>query len=240
MLITFPFLVLAAFKTLFLIGAIDGAKRLSAIGKDMAKFPLEPVHACAILNSRTYSHDVIDAIVSIVAILSASSKIFVESSDPDKREEAVDAHRKFLHPSGDHLTRLNALQAYEDITREANKSGRRDWCKRNYVNERTCAEVLSIREQVRGVCSKLGMKVTWGIRSGQGEVYEAGFFRSLTTGYALNAAFLQPDGTYKQVMGASVRSHDVPEGKVILTFCPDRQNPPLFCAKRQEASRHYF
>jgi ATP-dependent RNA helicase DHX33 len=200
-------LVGSALRTLLLIGAIDGRKQLTPLGRQMAKFPLEPTHACAVLTSRTYSPAVTSAVVSIVSVLSSTSKLFVEPSDSALREQAAEARRKFLHPSGDHLTALNALVAYEEIARAEKKAGRRRWCKDNFLNERTCAEALNIRDQIRVVSAKLGIRVSSDAgeaSSASGEAFEEGVLRSLTAGYSQNVAFLQPDGTYKQLIGSSV------------------------------------
>jgi HrpA-like RNA helicase len=197
--------VKSALKTLYLVGAIDQTKQLTETGRQMSKYPLEPAHARAILASQAYSPQVTSTVVTIVAILSASSKIFVEPSEPGKRDDAAEARRKFVHPSGDHFTRLNALNSYAEIAHSENKGGRREWARRNFINERTCAEVLNIRGQVRGVCDRVGLKVQWDeVNRASGEELEEGVLRSLTVGYALNAAFLQPDGTYKQILNSTV------------------------------------
>jgi HrpA-like RNA helicase len=205
--------VSGALRTLVLIGAFDDRKQLTLLGRQMSKFPLEPIHACAVLKSRTYGPVVTSAVVSIASILSSTSKVFQEPSDSALREQAMEARRKFIHPSGDHLTALNALTAYDEIARTEKKGGRRRWCKDNFLNERTCAEALNIRDQIRSLCAKLGIQLSGDnadAASSSAEVLEEGVLRSLTAGYAQNIALLQPDGTYKQFAGNSVSARSLP------------------------------
>lgn len=49
--------------------------------------------------------------LSLIAILSGES-IFVHTTD--KREEAIEAHRKFESEYGDHLTLLKVFKAYQE------------------------------------------------------------------------------------------------------------------------------
>jgi HrpA-like RNA helicase len=193
-------------KTLVFIGAFDLRNQLTPLGAQMAKFPLEPAHACAVLTARAYGPAVLSSVISIVSILSCTSKLFLDPSDPAAREEASEARKKFRHPSGDHLTRLNALNAYIEAATAGSKNERKRWCKDNFVNERTCVEAINIREQVTRVAGKLKIQSDHGANDnggGQSQV-EEGVLRSLTAGYATNTAFLQPDGTYKQLIGLSV------------------------------------
>jgi HrpA-like RNA helicase len=189
-----------------MIGAIDRSKSLTLSGRQMARLPLEPVHARALLSALEIGPPVIMAMISVVSILSATSKLFIDPSDPTSRDEAIAARNKFRHPRGDHLTRLAALKAYEDMSRtERAKGARKQWCRENWISERACAEILRIRQQVHGVCVGLDMGVGPFEEKELNVEHEEGLLRALTTGYAQNAAFLQPDGSYRQVMGMMVR-----------------------------------
>lgn len=161
----------------------------------MASFPLESHLARIILASK--EHGCTLEIVDIVSILAASSKLFVDSTD--QRDTSAEARRKFRHPSGDHMTILNALRAYEEVAAAENKGGRREWCQQQFVNERTLREAANIRDQLRMTCER--MDIDW--RASRSDNEEP-LLRSLVQGLVQHSAFLQPDGTYKQTMGQSV------------------------------------
>lgn len=162
----------------------------------MAAFPLEPVYSRAVIASKEYgcTQEVLD----IVSVLSASSKLFVESSE--QRDAVSEARQKFRHVCGDHLTILNVVKAYQEIAQSENKNGRKDWCRRHFINERALLEANDIRDQLRQTCQRLGIdhRVSCGEKDDP-------VIQSLGHGLAMNIALLQPDGSYKQTIGQSVR-----------------------------------
>ncbi|KAH9849518.1 P-loop containing nucleoside triphosphate hydrolase protein [Lenzites betulinus] len=188
--------VVSALKTLFLLGALDNRKALTPLGRQMAAFPLEPPLARALLAAAALGCAA--EVLTIVAVLSASAHLFVDTHAA--RDDAADARRRFRHPAGDHLTVLNVVRAYEDVVAAGEgKAARREWCRRMYVNERCLAEAVSIRAQLREVCARLGVECGASAGDAEGPV-----LRALVRGLVQNTAFLQTDGSYKQVMGASI------------------------------------
>jgi len=161
----------------------------------MASFPLECHLARIILASQEFGCTL--EVLDIVSILAASSKLFLASTD--QREASAEARRKFSHPSGDHMTILNALRAYQEIATVETKGGRREWCRQQFVNERALREAEDIRKQLRATCER--MNIDW--RASRPDNEEA-LLRSLVCGLVQQSAFLQPDGTYKQTMGHSI------------------------------------
>jgi ATP-dependent RNA helicase DHX33 len=210
--------VLSAFKTLWILGALDQRQQLTDSGRKMAAFPVDPVYACAIVASAGYHCT--SEVVDIISVISASSKLFVDISD--QRDAVAEQRRKFRHPSGDHMTILNVLRAYEETSAGEGQSGRKDkaarkeWCRKHFLNERTLIEAQDIRSQLRTVCEReninwmeSALKKTAGAAAGSvnadGVIYEEDpILKALGHGLCGNAAFLQPDGTYKQIMGPSV------------------------------------
>ena len=189
-------LVGAALKTLYLLGALDNKRNLTQLGRDMAVFPLEPPLARAVVASRELGCTL--EVLDIVSVLSASSKLFFDSTD--EREAAADARRKFRHRTGDHLTVLNVVRAYQEIAAVEKKSGRKEWCRKQFLNERCLVEAMDIQTQLREVCERI--QIDWRASCGEDE---QPVLKCLVRGLVQHAAYLQPDGSYKQLMGPSVR-----------------------------------
>ncbi|KDQ62265.1 hypothetical protein JAAARDRAFT_121203 [Jaapia argillacea MUCL 33604] len=184
-----------ALKILFLLGALDTKKSLTSIGRHMASFPLEPPLACVVLTSK--EHGCTLEILDIVSVLSCTSKLFFDVSDD--RDNALEARRKFRHSSGDHMTILNAMRAYQEIASVESKGARRDWCRKHYLNERTLMEATKIRDQLRVACERIGLD--WKASCGENEV---AVLKSLCRGLVHNSALKQPDGSYMQTTGRSL------------------------------------
>ncbi|KAJ3825464.1 P-loop containing nucleoside triphosphate hydrolase protein [Lentinula raphanica] len=180
---------------LYLLGALNLQKEITALGRQMAAFPLEPIYARAIIASKEYccTQEVLD----IVSILSASSKLFVESSE--QRGAVSEARKKFRHVCGDHLTILNVVKAYQEIAYSEAKGSRKEWCRRHFLNERALLEASDIRDQLRQTCQRLGIDHSVSC----GDKDDPVTF-SLGHGLVMNIALLQPDGTYKQTIGQSI------------------------------------
>lgn len=162
----------------------------------MAAFPLEPTLSRAIVASK--ESGCTQEVLDIVSILSASSKLFVESSE--QRDAVSEARKKFRHPCGDHLTILNVVKAYQEIVQSESKGGRKEWCRRHFLNERSLLEANDIREQLRQTCHRLGIDHHTSCGDKEDPVIQ-----SLGHGLAMNLALLQPDGSYKQAIGQAVR-----------------------------------
>ncbi|KAK7689588.1 hypothetical protein QCA50_007380 [Cerrena zonata] len=184
----------SALATLYLLGAIDDTKALTKLGRDMAFLPLEPPLARALMASVEFACTL--EVLNIVSVLSASSKLFIDTTE--SRETAAEARRKFRHPSGDHLTVLNIVKSYEEMHKSQGKSGRKEWCKKQLLNERCLLEAVDIKKQLSTSCERLG--IDWKVSCGEAEYP---ILKSLLRGLVHQAAFLQPDGSYKQIMGPS-------------------------------------
>ena len=225
------YLVHASLALLLALSAIDVNNQVTPLGFQMSSFPLDPPQSRALLESSKYSST--GPLTSILALLSTSGKVLQETLDKDVAKEA---RLKFRHRSGDHMTLLNVLRAYEEVlgqdtplanddsvsaadasmdvvvtskkTGPSNKSSRKavkEWCKANYLNERSLKEALEIRKQLRTCCDRA--KLEWNILSTnkEGDEMEEGILRSLLMGLWQNTALIQPDGTYRQAIGREVR-----------------------------------
>lgn len=180
-----------------MLGALDRQKEITQIGRTMNRFPLDPSHSRALMAARDLG--CIYEILGIVSVLSASAKLFFDSSE--HREAALDARTRFRHASGDHITALNALRAYEELANGgASKGARRQWCNEHYVNERTLAEAMDIQSQLRGICERL--KMDW--RASAGDNVEP-ILQALLFGLAQNTAIYRPETkAYRQILSKSV------------------------------------
>lgn len=101
----------------------------------MAEFPLEPQLGKILLNAAKYGCS--EEIVSIVALLSVPN-IFCRPKEA--QQEADDARLKFCNVDGDHLTMLNAYNAYKQ------KRENSEWCKNNFLNARSLKSADDVRE----------------------------------------------------------------------------------------------
>ena len=177
-----------------ILGAVDKHQNLTEVGRKMAMLPVDPKFSRTILASEELecSKEVID----IVSVISASSRLFLGVSNDDS--SAVETLDKLKHPSGDHCTILNVFRAYQEVVSEIGGEVKA-WCMRNSVNERALSEAMEIRRQLRGICKRIGINTDLSCNDQARPI-----LRCLVLGLVQNAAFIQPSGLYKQVMGPAV------------------------------------
>ena len=182
-----------------MIGAFDTTLSITPTGTRMAKLPLDPHLARSLLESQALGCT--SEVLTVVSLLSTTAKVLYDPSLSEYREDALDARRKFLHHTGDHLTLLNIYQSYKELTcANGGKQITQDWCRRHYLNERAITEAQRIRKQLHDICARVNLDPS----SSCGQETEP-ILRSLLVGLAHNAAYRQPDGTYKDISNGSVR-----------------------------------
>lgn len=196
-------LVQGSLLILYGLQALDEKGNVTPLGKKMANFPLDPAWACAVLASQEYSCTA--EVIRVVSFLSSTSKLLTEPPS-EQRESVAEVRSKFRHSSGDHLTLLNILQAYEEV-RDGNgdmdtPSGKRavkDWCQRHHINERAFTEANEIAKQLVDACRHLGIDPTTSCKEDMD-----GVLKSILRGTFQNCALIRPDGTYQQIMSRLV------------------------------------
>lgn len=131
-----------ALEELYALGAIDDSGHLSELGKQMAEFPLDPTYSKVLIQSKEYGCSL--EVIAIISLLSVDSVFFTPS---DKREQATEARKKFIHPDGDHLTLLNVLKSYWEV------KGDVEWCKENFINNRNI-KIAMVRKKEKKILER--------------------------------------------------------------------------------------
>ncbi|KAM9929999.1 hypothetical protein OXX80_009499, partial [Metschnikowia pulcherrima] len=175
--------LMKALELLYALGAMNAKGQLTKTGRKMAEFPIDPMFCKALLTSSDYgvSHDVLN----IISMLSESSSLFYRPKD--KKELADKRKQAFSHPAGDHLTLLNIWRQWKD-------SGFSNlWCEDNFLQYRTLKRTREIRQQLEGLCSKVGIDLEEAAQD-QSQVDEEKIQKSLLSGFFPNLARLSKLG----------------------------------------------
>lgn len=132
--------LIRALEELYALGAINDQGQLSDVGKQMAEFPLDPMYSKVLIQSKEY--ECTSEAIAIISLLSVDSIFFTPS---DKREQAAEARKKFLHSDGDHLTLLNVLKSYWEV------KGDIEWCRDNFINNRNMKVAMVMIKQKKSL-----------------------------------------------------------------------------------------
>lgn len=131
--------------------------------------------------------------LSIVACLSVPN-VFMRPKEAAK--EADEAKAQFAHVDGDHLSLLNAYQAYKQ-----NGEGK-DWCYDNFINYRSMQSAENVRQQLARIMVKLKLALVSSDFSSND--YYTNIKKCLCAGLFMQVAHKQTQGHY-----LTVKDHQV-------------------------------
>lgn len=177
-----------ALEHLYSLSALDDSGSITSLGKSMSTIPLSPALARVLLAAQ--KEDCVSEVIDIVSCLSVDG-IFLDKSD--QREEIAESRKRFGAPEGDHLTLLNVIRAYLDITEGVSK-----WCDDSFLDKRAMRTVLDIRTQLHqhATRAQLTLTATTTATTTTSAVSER-ILRAFLTGFITHTAFLSPDGSYR-------------------------------------------
>ncbi len=152
-----PRVVADGYRRLAEIGAIDAARRLSPIGRTLARLPID-VQLARMLVEAEQRHSLRE-LLTIVSFLSVQDP---RERPADARQQADAAHAAFADPKSDFVGVLNLWRAYHDAHEELTQSKLRDWCSRHFLSFMRLREWRELHRQLLLVAGEI-----WG--SGKGE-----------------------------------------------------------------------
>ncbi|GAA5900695.1 uncharacterized protein JCM6883_002924 [Sporobolomyces salmoneus] len=212
------------------LGALDeeSGELTDPLGKRMSEVPVDPMMSKILLDSHRYGCS--DEILTIAAMTSVQERFFppLPLSDDDRltRELFLQnvfilddegngsssirgelERRKFTVEEGDHLTALNAFNAFVKHGRKSSK-----WCHTHRLNFRALSRALSIRTQLSKYLTRFGVPL---ISCGTDD---SKVRKCLVSGYFRNAAVWRDDGTFRSIKeGAVLHIHP---SSVLFTRTP--------------------
>ncbi len=149
-----PRVVADGFRRLTEISAIDETRKLTAIGRMLARLPID-VQLARMLVEGEKLHALRELLV-IVAFLSIQDP---RERPGDARQQADAAHAAFADPKSDFVGVLNLWRAYHDAHEELTQSKLRDWCGRHFLSFMRMREWRELHRQLLLVVQELGWKL---------------------------------------------------------------------------------
>ncbi|GAA6064641.1 hypothetical protein JCM10212_004483 [Sporobolomyces blumeae] len=182
-----------ALEFLNCLGALDDEGKLtSPLGERMAEVPVDPMMSKILLDSHRYGCS--DEILTIAAMTSVPNVFIMDEGDTVRAELE---RRKFTVEEGDHLTALNAYNAFVKYGRKSSK-----WCHTHRLNFRALSRALSIRTQLSKYLKRFSIPI---VSCGSDHVKVR---KCLASGYFRNAAVWRDDGTFRSLReGVVLHAH---------------------------------
>lgn len=180
--------VLRALEGLVAAGMVGEDGRLTVFGQQAAEWPVEMALARMLYTSKEFTCG--EEILTIAAMTSVQDVFVI----PDGSQGALAEleRRKFTAEEGDHLTLLNAYNAFTKYGKSSS------WCKAHALNFRAMSRAVSIRSQLKKYMQRFGLPT----QSCEGDAKR--LRQCLVSGYWRNCARWMADGTYRSVKGDRV------------------------------------
>jgi ATP-dependent helicase HrpA len=182
-------LIKDGYRVLEEIGAVDGDKQVTRIGRQIARLPVDPRIGRMLLTA-AHTH-----CLNEVQIIAAALSVQDPRDRPmDKQQEADQAHAQFKHEESDFLGFLQLWQHLEEQRRHLTKRKFRVHCRSNFLSWTRVQEWHDIHHQLRGQMHEMGY------RENQAEAGYEEIHKALLTGLLSNIG-LRSQGKDREYLG---------------------------------------
>lgn len=183
-------------ELLYALGALDDTGQLTPRGQALAQLPLEPQAGAALLAAVEAGPGCVEAVIAVLSMLSCDAAVFTPTPK-DKERDAATARAQFMAPEGDH----EALRRVFDGYSATPASQRAQWCRDHFVNARALARASDVADQLRRAVPAASAAQPSDAGARREDDPTVPLRRALTSGFFLQTAALQPNGSYRTLVG---------------------------------------
>jgi ATP-dependent helicase HrpA len=148
-----PEMIRDGYATLHELGAIDDRDELTAIGKKLGRWPVDPRVGRMVLEA-----DRNGCLADILIIASALEVQDPRLRPPEKQQAADEAQAKFVDPNSDFLSFLRLWDFYHRLKEELGRSRLERACRDSFLSLPRLREWADIHRQLSELVSQQGLK----------------------------------------------------------------------------------
>jgi len=179
-----PDAVREGYKTLFELGAVDERRRLTDIGRRLARLPVDPRIARMILAGAE------QGCLSEVLIIASALEVQDPRERPsDQRAAAAERHREWVVPRSDFLSYLKLWDLFHELKQQCSRSQLRKACREHFLSLARMREWQEVHRQLRDLTRQASLAP-----GARGDDYEA-IHKALLAGMLSGIAMR--DGTFE-------------------------------------------
>ncbi|RCX32147.1 ATP-dependent RNA helicase HrpA [Thioalbus denitrificans] len=156
----FPFLdapdaraVNDGFRLLGELGALDGHRGLTPLGRQLARLPVDPrIGRMVLAGAERHCLEEVLIIASALSIQDPRER-------PLEAQQAADeAHKAFRHPESDFLGHVNLWRVYQEQKQHLSQNKLRRWCRDHFLSFLRMREWEDIHTQIFTLVREMGMR----------------------------------------------------------------------------------
>ncbi|TAN01924.1 MAG: DUF3418 domain-containing protein, partial [Rhodanobacteraceae bacterium] len=167
------------------IGAVDDARRLTPMGRQLARIPIDAQLGRMLVEAQKLG--VMQEVLPIVAFLGTQDP---RERPADRQQQADAAHAEFADPQSDFVGVLSLWNGYRGAHEELTQSKLRDWCAKHFVSFMRMREWRELHRQLLLEAGGASRTVT------VSDVYEP-LHLALLAGLPTNVARKDEQGIYR-------------------------------------------
>lgn len=186
------------FKLLEELRAVDKSGKLSQIGRQLSKLPLDPKLARVVIEANKWG-----CVSEALVIASGLAIQDVRERPAEKRQASDEKHRRFWDEKSDFSSLLNLWNYAETQRQELSQNQFRRLCKKEFLNYLRLREWRDLHHQIKLAIKPLELKINQEPAS-----YEA-IHRSLVTGYVSNVGHKDPESKSREYLGTRNRKYHI-------------------------------
>ena len=133
------------------LGAVDAQRRLTSIGRTMARLPVDVKLARMLVAAQ--AHGCLHEMLAIASFLGIQDP---RERPADQRAAADNAHAQFRDPKSEFVGILKLWDAYRVAHEDSTQSQLRKWCDRNFLGFLRMREWRELHRQLKLQCAELG------------------------------------------------------------------------------------
>ena len=237
----FPFLdppdnrqVTAGLQLLDELGALDERRRLTKVGRRLARIPADPRLARMVLEA-----DRLGVLREVLVVTAALSLQDPRERPVEHQARADQLHARYRHERSDFLTLLNLWRHVRTQQRELSSSAFRRMCRNEFLNYLRIREWQELESQLRRTARQIGLQTkARAVETGEGVVDEDAVHQALLAGLLSHVGLRDPERDTKgsvPYLGARGTRFAIFPGSGLFR----RQPPLVMSAELVETSRLY-
>ena len=172
-------------KLLQELGGLDESRRLTTLGKQLARLPVDPRIGRMVVAANDWH-----ALNEVLLIASALTIQDPRERPQDKQQAADQQHLLWREKDSDFLSLVNLWQEYEHQRQQLTQNQLRNWCSKHFVSYLRMREWREVHRQLLLMCQQMGFKTNTELAS-----YEA-VHRALLTGLLGHIGCKDEDGQF--------------------------------------------
>ncbi len=146
-------LVNDGYRLLQELEAVDGERRVTELGRQLARLPVDPRFARMLAEARRFG-----ALAEVTTLVAALSIQDPRERPQELRAAADERHAAFADPRSDFAALLNLWRAWREVRAARSGSQARRWCREQFLSALRMREWEDLRNQVATLVEELGWR----------------------------------------------------------------------------------